>query len=411
MMFGRKLIGVALLSATPSLVMSAEVPKATSFGDAIAEGQFSGMLRLRYENVNQDNPLDDAHALTLRTLVGYQTKALNGFSANLQAYAVSPLTDDYNDVKKGQPHASRKTYSVVADPEDYDFHQAYIQWANKGNKIKLGRQNIILDNWRFIGDVRFRQNWAVFNGASYVNTMLPKTKVTFAHFTKVKRVNTKIQDINTNIINANYKITPSINLSGYGYLVELEDAPASSTKTFGVRLNGKEKLNEQWSALFTAEYAKQDDYKGADNIDNDYYRFGAGLGYGSWFLRLDQEKLSAVDSGSTKPFQTTFGTNHLFQGWADLFLSTPNTGIKDTMLIAGGKLFGAKIKAEYHIINAVNKNAAGDDKYGTEFDLGVYYKFKKNIIGSVEYAKFSQKDSSLGKPDTEKFWVTGIYKF
>jgi len=407
----RKLMGIALLAMTPSIAMSAEPVVATSFSDAITGGKFSGMLRLRYENVNQDNALKDANAVTLRTLVGYHTKPYGGFSANIQAYGLSPLTNDYNDAKKGSPHASRKQYSVVADPEDYDFHQAYIQYANKGNKIKLGRQNMFLDNWRFIGDVRFRQNWAVFNGISYVNTMLPKTKITLAHFTKIKRVTTVLQDIKTNIINVNYKFTPGTSLTGYGYLAELEEAPAASTKTFGLRLNGKEKLSDTMSAVFLAEYAKQDDYKDANDIDADYYNINGGLAFSGWTFRVGQEKLSAVDSSSTKPFQTTFGTNHLFQGWNDLFLSTPDAGIEDTYISAVGKFMGAKIKAAYHIIDADSKNAAGDDEYGTEFNLGVYYKFKKNVIGSVEYANFNQEDASLGKPDTEKFWLTGIYKF
>lgn len=403
---------ITALAALPSLGMAAEPAEATSFKDAMLGGKFSGMLRLRYEGVYQDNALKDASALTLRTLVGYETKPLNGFSVNVQAYALSPIVQEYNDVKKGRPHTDRKQYSVVADPEDYDFHQAYIQWANKGNKIKLGRQNMFLDNWRFIGDVRFRQNWAVFNGASYVNTMLPNTKVTLAHFGQIKRVNTKVQSISANIMHASYKITPTTSITGYGYLAEFDDAKALSTETYGLRLHGKEKIYESLSALFTAEYAKQDDYKNAPaDVDADYYNVSAGLGFAGWEFRVNQEKLSGTDSNSAQPFQTTFGTNHLFQGWADLFLSTPGTGIEDTFFTAVGKFKGAKIKAEYHIIDADNKNALGDDEYGKEFDLGIYYKFKKNIIGSFEYANFRQEDRSLGKPDTEKFWITGIYKF
>jgi len=411
MRLNKKLLAVTLLSIIPTIAISAETTEASSFSDAITGGKVSGMLRLRYEHVDQDNPLKNANALTLRSLVGYQTKALNGFSANVQVYGLTPLTDNYNDAKKGSPHASRKQNSVVADPEDYDFHQAYLQWANKEHKIKLGRQNMFLDNWRFIGDVRFRQNWAVFNGISYVNTSLPNTKITLAHFEQLKAVTTKLIDIKTEVINVNYQLTPTTNMTGYGYLHENQDAEATSIQTYGLRINGKEKINDTLSALFTAEYAKQDDYADAKNIDNDYYYLSAGLGIGSWGFRINQEMLSGTDSSSVNPFQTPLGTNHLFTGWSDLFLSTPATGIKDTFLTAVGKFKGAKIKAEYHIIDADNKNAVGDDEYGTEFDLGVYYKFKKNVIGSFEYANFKQEDKSLSKPDTEKFWVTGIYKF
>ncbi len=409
MQFKTKLTTLAVACAMPLQSMALE--PAADFKDAVTGGKISGMLRLRYEGVDQDNALKDAAALTLRSLVGYETKPLGGFSVNVQAYGLSPIVRDYNDAKKGNPHTDRRQYSVVADPEDYDLHQAYIQWANKGNKVKLGRQNMFLDNWRFIGDVRFRQNWAVFNGISYVNTMIPDTKVTLAHFGQVKRVTTRLDSIKATILNANYKITKTTSVTGYGYWSELEEAPAASTKTFGIRLNGKEKVSDGLSALFTAEYAKQDDFADAGNIDNDYYLVSAGLGIGSWQFRINKEMMSGTDASSTKPFQTTFGTNHLFTGWSDLFLSTPSTGIDDTFFTAVGKFKGAKIKAQYHIIDADNKNASGDDEYGTEFDLGIYYKFKKNVIGSFEYAKFNQEDSSLGKPDTEKVWVTGIYKF
>lgn len=416
----QKLIGVALISALTSLSISAEAEEATSLKEAITDGKFSANLKFRWENVNQDNALDDANAYTLRTLIGYETKPFNGFSINAQVYGLSPLNDDYNDLKKGDPIASRKSYSVIADPEDYDFHQVYLQWANAENNVKFGRQQMFLDNWRYIGDVRFRQNWAVFNGLSYVNTSLSQTTVTLAHFEQIKQITTKIQDGNFEIANIKYAITPTTNIVGYGYFNDWDGTSlkATSNKTFGLRLDGKSKLNDQWAALYTVEYAKQDDYKdGSDDIDNYYYRIGAGAGYGDWFFRVDQEKLSG--NSDNKSFQTQLGTNHLFQGWADLFLVTPNAGIEDTILIAGGKFMGAKLKAEYHFIDADREfNTIGGrtgDQFGKELDLGVYYPFTKKLTGALEYAKFTEDDKAAGvgarKPTTEKIWVTAMYQF
>ncbi len=416
----QKLISIALLSAMTVLGATLHAEEAASFKDAITEGKFSANMKFRWENVNQDNPLDDANAYTLRTLVGYETKPFHGFSINTQIYGLSPFNDDYNDVKKGDPITSRRSYSVIADPEDYDFHQVYLQWANATNKVKFGRQQMFLDNWRYIGDVRFRQNWAVFNGLSYVNTSLAKTTVTLAHFEQIKQITTKIEDGNFEIANIKYAITPTTNLVGYGYFNDWDGTAlkATSNQTFGLRLDGKNKLNDQWSALYTAEYAKQDDYKdGSDDIDNYYYRIGAGAGYGDWFLRIDQEKLSG--NSDNKPFQTQLGTNHLFQGWADLFLVTPNAGIEDTILIAGGKLMGATLKAEYHFIDADRKfNTIGGgtgDQFGKELDLGVYYPFSKKLTGALEYAKFTEDDKAAGvgarKPTTQKIWVTAMYQF
>ncbi|HSR02511.1 MAG TPA: hypothetical protein VLM20_06915, partial [Methylophilaceae bacterium] len=126
----QKLIGIALLSALSSFGITLQAEEAASFKEAITEGKFSANMKFRWENVNQKNNLDDANAYTLRTLIGYETKSINGFSINTQIYGLSPFNDDYNDAKKGDPITSRRTYSVIADPEDYDFHQIYLQWAN-----------------------------------------------------------------------------------------------------------------------------------------------------------------------------------------------------------------------------------------------------------------------------------------
>lgn len=418
MILNKKCIGIALLSAISSMASAADVVEATSLGDAITGGKFSGNFKLRWEYVDQKNNLDDANALTLRSLVGYETKPFHGFSVNAQVYGLSPFNDDYNDLKKGDPISSRTAYSVIADPEDYDFHQVYLQWANATNKVKLGRQGMILDNWRYIGDVRFRQNWQVFNGLSFMNTSLPKTIINLAHYEQVKQITTKIENANIEIAHVKYAITPTTSLSGYGYFIDWNgrSLEGSSNQTFGIRLDGSEKINDQWKVLYTAEYAKQDDYKdGSDLIDNHYYRFGGGLGYSDWFLRLDQEKLSG--NSDNKAFQTQLGTNHLFQGWSDLFLVTPNAGIEDTILIAGGKLFGATLKAEYHFIDAdqtFNTIGGGTgDKFGKELDLGIYYPINKQFSGSLEYAKFTEDDKAAAgrKPTTQKLWLTAMYSF
>jgi hypothetical protein len=416
----KTLLNIALLMTVPMTAMAEDMVEASSLNEAITDGKFKADFRLRYENVNQDGKSETGEAFTLRSLIGYETKPFHGFSVNTEVYGVSPFNDDYNDLKKGDPIASRKAYPAIADPEDYDFHQLYLQWANTENTVKIGRQGMILDNWRFVGDVRFRQNWAVFNGLSLMNKHLANTTFNLAHFEQVKQVNTKIEDADIEIANVKYAITPTTSVTGYGYLIDWngKSLEPTSTQTYGARLDGSQKHNDNWKVLYTAEYAKQDDYKdGSDLIDNYYYRIGAGAGYGDWFVRVDQEKLSG--NTDNKAFQTPLGTNHIFQGWADVFLTTPNEGIEDTMITAGGKLMGATIKTEYHWIDSDRdfaKIGGGmGDKYGTEFDLGVYYKFTKQVSGSVEYANFKEddeyKNTTARKRDIEKIWLTAIYNF
>lgn len=417
-MFKKSLIGLAVTALFPLTVFADAAPEAESFKDALTGGKLSGNLKFRYEYADQDGFSETAEAWTLRSLLGYETKSFHGFSVNAEVYAMTPFNDDYNDLKKGDPIASRRVYPVIADPEDYDFHQLYVQFKNKEHQLRLGRQSFILDNWRFIGDVRFRQNWQVMNGLSYVNTSLPKTTISAGHFEQVKQITTKIQNANVDIVNAKYAITPTTSITGYGYLIDWEGRAlaATSTKTFGTRLTGAEKISDTWKALFTAEYAKQDDYQdGSQNIDNYYYWVGAGLDYQGWFLTINQEKLSGNNNG--RAFQTPLGTNHLFTGWTDLFLTTPNQGIQDTILIAGGQWMGATIKAEYHMIDSdrdfAKAGGGTGNSFGKEFDLGVYYKFNKQVSGSVEYANFQEDDiAATGrKRDLERVWLTAIYSF
>ncbi len=87
------------------------------------------------------------------------------------------------------------------------------------------------------------------------------------------------------------------------------------------------------------------------------------------------------------------------------------------MLIVQGELLGAVIKSEYHIIDSdrdFNKVGGGNgDSLGTEFDLGAYYKFNKQVSGSIEYANFQEGSQYAGarKRDIERFWLTAMYSF
>ncbi|MDA7660247.1 hypothetical protein N8702_00920 [Verrucomicrobia bacterium] len=49
-------------------------------------------------------------------------------------------------------------------------------------------------------------------------------------------------------------------LTGYNYLLDIEDAPAVSSATYGASFDGSHALDENWSASYKAELAVQLDY-------------------------------------------------------------------------------------------------------------------------------------------------------
>jgi hypothetical protein len=424
-------------------------PAPTTLIEAIQMGKPMTNFRLRYENVDQDGKSDNANAWTLRSLIGWQTAPFNNFSFGAQFINVGQFSDEFYDneeVFKGEKvPADKKTYPVVADPDNTDINQLYIDWTGLSNtKVRLGRQSVKLDNVRFIGNIEFRQVMQVFDGIAVENKSLPNTDIYAAHFDRVKQISTLLRGGNIDILHAAYHFTPTGTLTGYGYLqgmgqngqnVYSEDSKTitgtglsdNSNQTYGLRADGSHKINEDWKLLYTAEYAKQTDYKGGDSlIDAHYYNLSAGAGWQSWYLRINQEMLSS--NGGKYAFQTPMGTNHLFQGWADVFLITPKQGIQDTFLSFGGKVMDIQLLGEYHWLDADKdfRTGAGTtgDKYGKELDLSASYAYGKNWLGKVEYANYQADDcyvkagactatnsANRSYRDTEKFWLTLMYTF
>ena len=426
-----------------------------TFMDSIKEGKNLTSFRFRYENVSQDGnapvitpaqPLKDADAFTLRSLIGWQTAPYHNFSFGAQIIDVSKLGDNFNDSTPlngiFSPAANQNdklAYAKVVDPDYTGVNLLYVDWTGiKNTKFRLGRQAINLDNVRFIGDIGFRQVMQVFDGASVLNKSIPDTEIYLAHYEAVRQINTKLRSEGAlEVANIRYRISGTEFLVGYGYLSNFEDlgfgnawfggttnaGVDQSNKTLGLRLDGIHPFNPNFRALYTAEYAKQTDYSGGDSrIDADYYKIGGGLGFDNFNIRVDQELLGSNDSKYA--FQTPFGTNHLFQGWVDKFLATPKEGIRDTFVTATYRFEDFLFFADYHVFNSdedfFKVTGGKGDKYGTEWNVSATYNYNKNIMAKIEYGKYSESDqyqptataTQAGRiRDTDKLWLTAMVTF
>lgn len=403
------LLAIGLLA----LPVATSAETALSPVDAIATGKASLNLRPRYETVDQDGRPDEANAYTVRTLAGWKTGAWNGLSAMIELIDVGRLNDDYNDGQNGKVN-----YPVVADPDNTDVNQLYLDWAGlPATNIRAGRQSIKLDNVRFVGNVEFRQVMQVFNGVTIENSSLPNTRLYAGYLGRLKTVDTRQHDTDTLLLNARYAFSPSEVLVGYGYFQDQPDAIAAagfsgpapadtSNRIVGLRADGAHPFGEKWKLLYTGEYAKQSDYAGGDaRIDAHYLRLGLGGQRGDFALRVDRELLSSNDG--LYAFQTPLGTNHLFQGWADQFLTTPRQGLRDTFLSASAKIQKAQLLAEYHEF----KSDFGSIDFGNEFDAGISYPLMQKLTGKLEYADYQAGDTASAKVDTRKFWLTLIFNY
>jgi hypothetical protein len=131
---------------------------------ALAAGKVSGQLNLRYEGVKEDNALDSAEALTLRSALKYSTAGWRGFSAVVEVEDVRSLGIDNYAVPVTGFNSGR--YSVIADPETTELNQAYLQYLQGGFTARLGRQDLRYDDQRMIGAVPWRQDYQSFDALS-----------------------------------------------------------------------------------------------------------------------------------------------------------------------------------------------------------------------------------------------------
>lgn len=408
----RSLSVPALTLGLLALCASASAEQAASPWGAIASGHATLNLRPRYEYADQAGK-DTGEAATMRTLAGWKSNAWNGLSGTIELIDVGRLDDEYNDGQNGKTR-----YPVIADPDNTDINQLYLDYAGlPDTSVRAGRQSIKLDNVRFIGNVEFRQVMQVFNGVTVENNSLPNTRLYAGYLGRVKTVNTRQHDTDALLLNARYAITANDTVAGYGYFQHQKDAIASaaflgaapadtSNQNVGVRADGAHPLNIHWKILYTAEVAKQVHYSGGDSrIDATYTRLGIGGQWYDLFLRADQEVLGSNDGRYALQFP--LATNHLFQGWSDQFLTTPRQGIRDRYLTAGAKIEKAQLLSEYHEF----KSDFGSIDFGKELDFSLAYPLMPKLLGKIEYADYQAGDAASGRVDLKRVWVTLVFNY
>src|SRR5688572_24447050 len=302
---------------------------AETLAEALREGDAIIDLRARYESVEQGGFASEAEALTNRLRAGFQTAPLKGTSFLAEGVIVDDLVDDYNSTTNGQPE-----YPVVADPADFAAinRLAIINKSLDRTTLTLGRQRIIHDDQRFVGNVGWRQNEQTFDAvrAQWGATKF-KTDLTYA--SQVNRVfgpDSPQGKWEGDVVLTNFAYTlPIGTLSLFDYYLDIDGVASASTNTAGVKLAGSRPAGKV-TATYAFAYAQQGE-AGANlaDVDADYGLAEGGVTFPKFGLGLGYELLGG--DGVTS-FSTPLATLHAFQGWADKFLATPVAGIADTFV-------------------------------------------------------------------------------
>lgn len=388
--------------------------------DAIAKGKFNLNVRARYENADQEGGTPPAHAETIRTRFGYTTAPLYGFQAMIEAENVTAANKDTYAAGAGSPVPR----DIIADPTGTEINQVWLGYTysdtNFTASVRGGRQMIVLDNARFIGNVGWRQNAQTFDAAGFKVTPIKNLDLSYNYLWKVHRIfgddpslAPATSDFNSasHLFNAAYTVAPLAKVVGYAYLLDLKNerggSAVNSCATYGGYLTGTWTFDQehQGAVSYRGEFAWQTDY--ADNpadYETAYYLGELKATYDRFSLSVGYE---ALGSDNAQGFRTPLATLHAFNGWADVFSTTPTTGLRDFYASAGVNLpLNIPVNFVYHKFDA---DTGGAD-FGQEYDLVASRKFGKNWTVLAKYAKYDGKAAPFAF-DKQVFWAEIEFNF
>ena len=400
--------GTALLGASTVIWASAAgaAEAVDSFEQAFRQADFHVDYRVRYESVDQAGFIETADAVTSRLRAGLITAPLRKTRLQAEAVWVDGLVSDYNSTTNGNTQ-----YPVVADPAGFVALNrfAIINQSLEHATLTFGRQRVVLDDSRFVGNVGWRQNEQTFD-AVRAQLAGPAIKADLTYADQVNRIfgpDSPAGRWHGDVVLANLEhVFPVGMLTLFDYYMDFDEAASASSNSVGLRLTGSKAIGKI-GATYSLSVARQGD-AGANPADYraSYYLLEGGLNFRKIGVALGHELLG---SDGTNAFSTPLATLHAFQGWSDKFLATPAAGMADSYVKLAypmgqrGRFKNISALAFFHDFAA----DVGSAHYGEELDLQLVARTDRVAL-TLKYADY-RADTLL--TDTSKVWVSMDYSF
>lgn len=397
-----------------------------TISEAIGAGKLLLEARARYEHVDQKGIANPAEAATLRTRFGWETAAWNNFTALVEFEDVRQIGPErYNVQVPGvAPSLNGKTaYPIVNDPDVTELNRAQIAWAPSSNFAAIaGRQRILIEDQRFVGNVGWRQDEQTFDGVK-VDTGLGKLKVSYAYISKVNRIlgEERDWDSDSHFLNLTYAISEPLKLQAFSYALDFSNSPVNSSLTTGAKVSGKTWVG-LYQLAYDATYAQQSDYRSnTPAYDLDYIGASVAGTFDVYTVRLGYESL---EGNGTRGFTTPLATTHAFQGWADAWVSPGGNksfvdGIEDLNLTFTAQprfrftyLFNTAFLIRYHDFNDQRTGADLAREWNAQATAAITTK----LSALLKYADFKREDTVPAGTATppasrSKIWFSLEYRY
>lgn len=423
-------LSVALL--TLSTVSSAAFADTTKdIEDALKFGKGGAIkidARYRYENFNQENVPNikpdlqpkTAEANTLRLRLGVLSPKLYGLQGYAEYEGLYSMTHNYNSTRNGETQ-----YSVIQDPTANRLNQLWLNYEGMFNtNIKGGRQKIAFDDQRFIGTAPWRQLENVLDSVLITNTGVKNLSVNIGYIGRVTTITNTTERMNAPIANISYGFGDYGKAVAYGYWLGYTEPDTTyrtsnnyqkSNQTYGLRFMNSDKpkktlFNNKVGLLYNAEWSIQKNYINSP-VDYQVNRWYLMSGFTAFNLTFQGAMEQKDGHGVNQTFVTPLGSNHGFQGWAEVFINNPANGIRDIYGSVSAKFDKADVEVQgvFHGFS----DDTGKISYGNEWDFQATKKFGKHYSLMATYANFSSSGYNFGPSatNTQKIWLQGNINF
>lgn len=403
-----------------------------TISDQIGAGKLILEVRARYETVDQTHTatlLNKANAFTIRTRLGWETAEWNGLKGLVE----------FEDVRQAGPEhyavnvpgaatpplngADKARYPVVNDPDVTELNRAQLTWTpSAALQVTAGRQRILLDDQRFVGNVGWRQDEQTFD-AVRADVALGRFKATYAYVTHINRILGELRDwdSDSHLFNATWSPAEALRLQGFVYALDFGNSAINSSITKGVKASGKAWLG-LYQLAYNATWARQSDYHhNTPDFSLDY--FGADLA-ATFDIYTAKVSYESLEGDGTRGFTTPLATVHAFNGWSDAFVSPGGNksfvdGLEDLNVSLNVKprfratyFFNTDLVARYHDFDDQRTGA----NLGHEWDLQFTAAITTKLSVQLKYADFKRvKTVPVGTAappaSRTKTWLTLEYKF
>ncbi len=226
-------------------------------------------------------------ASTLRTALGYRTLWWKSLAAMIEFENVVNIgfSNDHNNAGAGSLWNGVTDRPVIPDPPLTEINQVYLDWKPLDSlPIRGGRQEIIIDNSRFIGNVGWRQNHQTFDGAA--GCISPASKTSSSGYSYIARQRT--------VTGASRPMSTShfegvLHLFGRGRIARIFPVhrlrPGSTVGAVHHDLwrsfTGKSNLSDALGLNYRLEVATQQDTgNNPESVEADYFRADLGFVFG-----------------------------------------------------------------------------------------------------------------------------------